>query len=435
MNKSKKITILMILILISAGLLAGMTFFIVRTIRYGTASHEPSSEQGLTELVTEDNSEEDPGDQEDGYIDEVSRDEEAFFKKGRYSMEYIPIQPYITESTVRLPAGIYMTEDEMKAAATEAANNGEEEFVLDNTITLTPLDDAADPVIPGTENSEIFSQINSDYMILIDADSGEVIAERSGDARIYPASMTKVLTVLTACQYIDDLDDTFTITEDIFKYWDSNGCSAVGLQAGDTVTVREMIYGTLVCSGADCALGLSDYVTGGDRDQFVMLMNLEAAKLGISETSHFSNCVGMHDEENYSTCKDISVILAAAMENELIRDALGTRRYRCATQTDAEYMELFNDPEHQDGVFTDEDGNETYVGIHIKNSFLTRVDNFDVNGSIEGAKTGYTGDSRCCATSYLTTPSGRHYICTTGFGMYAKRVVWDHVAVYRAYTK
>ena len=156
--------------------------------------------------------------------------------------------------------------------------------------------------------------IDSSYAVLIDEDSGTILAEKDSGARISPASMTKVLTLLVGAEYAaGHLDDTFTMTVDITDYCYVNKCSVVGLMVGETVPVRELLYGTILPSGADAALGLAVYVSGS-QEAFVELMNQKLEELGVSGTAHFTNCVGLYDENHYCTVTDMALILRAAME-------------------------------------------------------------------------------------------------------------------------
>ena len=106
--------------------------------------------------------------------------------------------------------------------------------------------------------------IQADGGILMDADSGAVLYEKNADQAYYPASITKILTALVAAEHITeaDLDQAFTMTIDITDYCYVNWCSVVGLMVGETVSVRELFYGTILPSGADAALGLATYVAG-----------------------------------------------------------------------------------------------------------------------------------------------------------------------------
>ena len=178
--------------------------------------------------------------------------------------------------------------------------------------------------------------IVSEYGVLIDVENGVILAERNAMSPMRPASMTKVLTVLTAADALgiggDNwrnspvLDETFEITIDITDYSFVNGCSNVGFEVGEKVTVRDLFYGTILPSGADAALGLVCYVAGS-HEAFVELMNQKLAELGLSESTHFTNCVGLYDQDHYSTVYDIAVILKTAADNPFCRDVLSAHTY------------------------------------------------------------------------------------------------------------
>ena len=260
--------------------------------------------------------------------------------------------------------------------------------------------------------------------------------KRDADKVIYPASMTKILTVLTASDYVKSLDDTFVINQDILDYVYIHKCSAVGWKLGDTVTVRDLFQGTMICSGADAALGLATYVAGSP-EAFVDLMNDKAKEIGLSENAHFTNPVGIHDENLHCTVKDIAILLSVAIQNDICMEAMSTWTDIVATNTDAEYMENFNrtfeevyDTASEDGINTELD-----YGIEINNWFLRRIKDYSTNGRVKCAKTGFVTESGNCCASYLMAKGGKHYICVTANGSTAWRVVFDHVGVYKAYTK
>ena len=250
----------------------------------------------------------------------------------------------------------------------------------------------------------------STYALLVDLDNNTVVAQRNANDRMIPASMTKILTVLVAAEHVTDLDDTFTITREITDYSYSNDCSAVGFGDGETVTVRDLLYGTVLPSGADAAAGLAFYVSGS-LDGFVDLMNEKLDELGLSDTAHFTNCVGLYDENHYCTPYDMAVILKAAVENELCREVLSAHTYTTSP------TELH--PE----------------GITISNWFLRRIEDKETNGEVVCAKTGYVAQSGSCAASYEVTDSGKHYICVTADTYSSWRCIYDHVAIYQEYTE
>ena len=117
-------------------------------------------------------------------------------------------------------------------------------------------------------------KVISTNAILINADKDEIIATKGAHERINPASMTKVLTVLVAAEAImeEDLDNSFTMTQEITDYSYVNDCSSVGFLAGEKVTLRDLFYGTTLHSGGDAAVGLATYVAGS-HEAFVDRMN------------------------------------------------------------------------------------------------------------------------------------------------------------------
>ena len=250
----------------------------------------------------------------------------------------------------------------------------------------------------------------STYALLVDLDNNTVVAQRNANDRMIPASMTKILTVLVAAEHVTDLDDTFTITREITDYSYSNDCSAVGFGDGETVTVRDLLYGTVLPSGADAAAGLAFYVSGS-LEGFVDLMNEKLDELGLSDTAHFTNCVGLYDENHYCTPYDMAVILKAAVENELCREVLSAHTY--TTSPTEQHPE----------------------GITISNWFLRRIEDKETNGEVVCAKTGYVAQSGSCAASYEVTDSGKHYICVTADTYSSWRCIYDHVAIYQEYTE
>jgi D-alanyl-D-alanine carboxypeptidase (penicillin-binding protein 5/6) len=257
--------------------------------------------------------------------------------------------------------------------------------------------------------SNIVSEdVISENAILIDVDKGEVIAKKAADTTISPASMTKILTILVAAEHVTDLDDTFTITRDITDYSFSNDCSIVGFDVDEVVTVRDLMYGTILPSGADAGVALATYVAGS-HEAFVDMMNEKLAELGLADTAHFTNCVGIYDENHYCTLTDMAMILKAAVENDLAREVLSAHTY---TTTATE--------QHPEG-------------ITISNWFLRRIEDKETNGEVLCAKTGFVNQSGCCAASYSVSNSGGHYICVSANAWSSWRCIYDQVAIYEQY--
>ncbi|MBP3199755.1 MAG: D-alanyl-D-alanine carboxypeptidase, partial [Butyrivibrio sp.] len=113
--------------------------------------------------------------------------------------------------------------------------------------------------------------VASTYAVLVNLENGNVVASKEGTVKIYPASMTKILTLLVAAEHIESLEDTFTMTQEIGDFVYTNDCSAVGFSVGETVTVQDLLYGTILPSGGDAAMCLAEYVAGS-QEAFVEMM-------------------------------------------------------------------------------------------------------------------------------------------------------------------
>lgn len=253
-------------------------------------------------------------------------------------------------------------------------------------------------------------EVISTNAILVDESADIIIASRGADERIYPASMTKVLTVLVAAEQIkeENLDDTFTITLEITDYAYVHDCSSVGFLNGEEVTVRDLFYGAVLPSGGDAALGLAIYTTGS-HEAFVDMMNAKLEELGIADSAHFTNCIGLYDENHYCTVYDMAVIMKAAMQNELCRGFLSAHTY---TTVPTE--------QHPDG-------------ITMSNWFLRRIEDKETGGEVLCAKTGYITQARNCAVSYGVFAGGTPYICVTVGSTSVWRCIYDHVEIYNRY--
>lgn len=252
------------------------------------------------------------------------------------------------------------------------------------------------------------AEVTSTYALVANATTNQMVAQKNAYDRINPASMTKILTLLVACENITNPDDTFTMTLDITDYAYVHDCSSVGFLDGEKVTVRDLLYGTILPSGGDAAVGLATYVAGS-QEAFVDKMNQKLADLGLSQTAHFTNCVGLYDENHYCTIYDMAVILNAAMKNEQCREILNTRTY--TTSATEQHPE----------------------GITVSNWFLRRIEDKDMGGKIMGAKTGYVVQSGNCAASFYERDDGNEFICVTADAHSGWRAIYDHVAAYNIY--
>jgi len=259
------------------------------------------------------------------------------------------------------------------------------------------------------DTKDIRNDFPSQYAVLLDLESGDIIADRDSNARINPASMTKILTLLVASEQIKDRSGTFTMTFDITDYCYVNECSVVGYEVGEVIPVEELFYGCILSSGADACLAMAE-VAAGSHEAFVVLMNEKLAELGLSDTAHFTNCVGLYDEDHYCTIQDMAWILKAALENEHCKQVLETKVYHTAAT------------------------NEHPQGQDLSNWFVRRIEDEDTGTVwVRSAKTGYVGESGFCAASCGETDDGTIYLCVTGKSTSTWQSIYDHAELYRTY--
>ena len=182
----------------------------------------------------------------------------------------------------------------------------------------------------------------STYALLVNLDNGKVVASREGNEKIYPASMTKILTLLVAVEHLDNIDNTFTMTREIGDFVFGHECSVVGFEVDEVIPIKDLLYGTILPSGGDAAMCLAEYIAGS-QEAFVDMMNEKLIELGLSDTAHFTNCIGIYNDDHYCTLKDMAMILKAAEENELCHEVLNARTYHTSpTANHPDGMQISN---------------------------------------------------------------------------------------------
>ena len=140
--------------------------------------------------------------------------------------------------------------------------------------------------------------------------------------RMYPASTTKIMTAYCALKY-GNLDQKITVSNYAVKQ--SSDSSTADLKAGDVLTLRQLLYGMMLPSGNDAAIAIAEGISGSV-EEFVSLMNSEAAKLGATNT-HFVNPNGLHDEDHYTTVYDMYLMFNEAVKDDTFLEIIGTEEY------------------------------------------------------------------------------------------------------------
>ena len=177
------------------------------------------------------------------------------------------------------------------------------------------------------EQSYNEENMNTDSFLLVERGEGSedrASAFKNPFKRVYPASITKLMTALVCVENVSDLDQEFVVSPS--SSIKVSGSSTAFLQAGESLKIRDLLYGMLLPSGNDAAVAVAE-ASCGSVDAFVEKMNEEAVKLGALST-HFANPHGLPDENHYTSAYDIYLILRAVMQHEELRKILGTKEYQ-----------------------------------------------------------------------------------------------------------
>lgn len=174
-----------------------------------------------------------------------------------------------------------------------------------------------------SENWPHGPEISANAAILINVNTGTVLYDKNCDEKKFPASMTKVMTALLTIENTS-LNDVVTYSDDaVFDL--EEGASYLALNYGEQLTVEQSLYGLLLASANDVANGLAVY-TAGSINKFVDMMNERAAQIGCTNT-HFSNANGLHDDNHYTTCHDMALIMMEAIKNNTFLTIDSTEYY------------------------------------------------------------------------------------------------------------
>ncbi|WP_418748001.1 D-alanyl-D-alanine carboxypeptidase family protein [Frisingicoccus sp.] len=235
-------------------------------------------------------------------------------------------------------------------------------------------------------------QLYSPCAVLINRDTGEILMDMDGGERIYPASLTKIMTAIVAIEHTDDFTQKVTVEKNVFEDLCEKDASMAGFEPGEEVSLRDLLYGILLPSGAECCQTYARHVAGTEA-AFVDLMNQKAEELGMCRT-HFSNTTGLHEENHYTTAEDMAALLQYALSNETFREAFTSKTY------DVEPTNIHP------------------KGICLQSTLSKGIEEIKMEGKameaemILGGKTGYTDEAGLCLAS-LAEISGQEYILVT----------------------
>lgn len=245
--------------------------------------------------------------------------------------------------------------------------------------------------------------ITSKSAILYNMNEEKILYQQKSEEKLQIASLTKIMTVITAIENNDDLEKKVEITKEMLKGIEEY--TQVGFKVGDTPTIKDLLYGSMLPSGADAvnALAIS---TSGSISKFVDLMNEEASKLKLKNT-HFDNPVGMDSNNNYSTTSDIAKLLIYSLKNKTFKEVFTAKEYKI------------------DAI------NKT---VKTTLTSYSRSYGLDVS-NITGAKSGFTDGAGLCLASTATIDNVDYLLITLGASTKIRsNAVKDSLEIYDYYS-
>ncbi len=247
--------------------------------------------------------------------------------------------------------------------------------------------------------------LHSTNAVLIDVNGASVLMDKSAGQKIYPASMTKIMTAILTIENVTNLQEKVTVNKATIDEMNSLGASMAGFEAGEQVSVLDLLYGAILPSGAECCATLADHLAGSE-ESFAIVMNQKARSLGMSGT-HFVNTSGLHDPNHYTTCRDLATLLCYALRNPTFRRVFTTPSYTTLPT------------------------NKHPNGVSFQSTMFRCLNSANVGKTtILGGKVGFTDEAGLCLAS-LAEYGGKEYILVTAGGRDCYRAeIQDALTVY-----
>jgi D-alanyl-D-alanine carboxypeptidase (penicillin-binding protein 5/6) len=236
-------------------------------------------------------------------------------------------------------------------------------------------------ILAEIQQAQAVPTILSESAVLIDFDTGTILFEKNSGKRMYPASLTKIMTAIIALEK-GKLTDIITVDEDTpYEIYGSH----IALESGEILTLKDLLYALMLPSANDAASVIAKHY-GGSIEGFAKLMNDKAKELGAIDTN-FVNPHGLHEKNHYTTANDLAIITRCAMQNDNFKEIVKTTRYEIKPTNKKDEIRYF--------------ANLNKL-IHNTNSNQIYVDNRYISPLYEGAdgvKTGYTPEAGNCLVS------------------------------------
>ncbi len=227
-------------------------------------------------------------------------------------------------------------------------------------------------------------EITANAAMLVSLDTDEVLYEKNADKKVYPASITKIMTTLIILESEKyDPEAKIAMTEEALDLISGTGSSVSLLKAGEEITQLDLVYMVLMSSYGDCSL-LAAIHYGGSVENFVNMMNNRAAELGLTGT-HYENPIGLHHEQNYTTARDTYILTKFALQNATFKEVCESTRHTVQTSMSGQRVL----------------STTNFLQDNTTNYYYTYA---------KGVKTGYTDEAGRCLVS-TASYNGYNYMC------------------------
>lgn len=271
----------------------------------------------------------------------------------------------------------YLSFQDMTASAGYAYDNqlSQADFFAKNLIIVTE-----------EENQGEDTNLTSGSNLLMNITDKKMIYADNVYDRLYPASLTKLMTALVVFQF-GELTDSVTVTYDA-SHITEIGAKLCGFHEGDVISMEALLKSLLIYSGNDAAIAIADHV-GTSEEKFVAMMNDGAKKIGAVHTN-FVNSNGLHDENQYTTAYDMYLIFNELLKYETFRSIISTDSYTA--------------------VYKDNKGNEIEKTFAATNSYLKGDAKAPEGIEVIGGKTGTTSKAGNCLVLLSKDSAEKEYI-------------------------
>lgn len=232
-------------------------------------------------------------------------------------------------------------------------------------------------------------RLHSPNAILVRLNDHAILMQKNSTEKIYPASLTKMMTAIVAIENLPDLRKEIRLAKSTFEGLFQADASLAGFQPGENVKGIDLVYGVLLPSGAEACIALADKIAGSEQG-FVKLMNQKAAELGMKNT-HFENTTGLHNENHYTTVQDMAMLLSYALQNATFREVFTSSRHSTSPTN-----------RHPNGI--------TFYSTMFQDLNNQNI----IGGKILGGKTGYTDEAGLCLASLAIVGKQEYILISAG---------------------